>query len=333
MAFESQQAKQGAECLKRILHGYNLRDMKSLVSFWRARGANLALAGPFVELCCESADCSSLSTFQGETWHNVLAQKLGENTACPLKYDISTEFSDYVAQFTHIHTRWETIGIFLCAVLRASIDVPFFPSLFTSSVQKHDFCVMLMRQIGRVLEVCLSLDCLNDLQLFLQYERCIVHSYVDGDQSKWCLLALGTCLLTSQIGYNLWRSLGDVISSTFALGYHEKMDNKLDTPYFLVQMRKMAFARVYSADKNVSLFLGRPLRMSKRFCHFHLPDTPPPAEPLPSDNQPSLVDWLPDSAMDYRSETRWSALCASIKEEIMELLFDHGRGDHGAKIL
>ncbi|KAH8421601.1 ATP adenylyltransferase, partial [Colletotrichum scovillei] len=318
MSFESQQAKQGAECLKQILRGYNLRDMKSLVSFWRARGANLALAGPFVELCCESADCSSLSTFQRETWHNALAQKLVENTASPFEYDARTEFSEYIAQLTHTHTRWETIGIFLCAVLRASMDIPFFPSLFTSSAQKRDFCAMLMRQIGCILEVCLSIDCLNDLQLFLQYERCIIHSYVDGDQS-----------------YNLWRSLGDAVSSTFALGYHENMGNKPDTPYFLVQLRKMAFARIYSADKNVSLFLGRPLRMSKRFCHFHLPDTLPLSEPSPSDNQRGLglVEWLPNSAMDYRAETRWSALCASIKEEIMELLFDRSRADHTARIL
>jgi len=31
--------------------------------------------------------------------------------------------------------------------------------------------------------------------------------------------------------------------------------------------------------------------------------------------------------MNYRAETRWSALCASIKEEIMELLFDRNRTD------
>ncbi|KAK1493545.1 hypothetical protein CABS01_11714 [Colletotrichum abscissum] len=111
------------------------------------------------------------------------------------------------------------------------------------------------------------------------------------------------------------------------------MENKPDTPYFLVQLRKMAFARIYSADKNVSLFLDRPLRMSKRFCHFHLPDTLPPSETSPSDARRGLVYWLPNSAMDYRSETRWSALCASIKEEIMELLFDRSGADHTAKIL
>ncbi|KAF4883836.1 hypothetical protein CGCF415_v013930 [Colletotrichum fructicola] len=199
------------------------------------------------------------------------------------------------------------------------MDIAFFPPLFSSEIQKHEFHAMLMRHIVSVLEVCLSMDCLNDLQLFIQYERCIIHSYVDGDQS-----------------YNLWRTMGDVISSTFALGYHERMDNKPDTPYFLIQMRKMAFARIYSADKNVSLFLGRPLRMSKRFCHFHLPDTRPltlpSSEMSPSISQLGPADWLPNSSIDYRSETRWSALCASIKEDMMELLFDRSRADRTAKI-
>ncbi|KAL2272105.1 hypothetical protein FJTKL_08322 [Diaporthe vaccinii] len=43
-------------------------------------------------------------------------------------------------------------------------------------------------------------------------------------------------------------------------------------------------------------------------------------------------EWHPDSAIDYRSETRWSALCASIKEDIMELLFDRGRTHRSSKV-
>lgn len=128
--------------------------------------------------------------------------------------------------------------------------------------------------------------------------------------------------------------MGDVISSISALGYHERLEAKSDTPQFLIQLRKTVFARVYSADKNVALFLGRPLRMSKRFCHFHLPDT----RPLTLSEMPPTLDalgpheWHPDSVIDYSSETRWSALCASIKEEIMELLFDRSRTDRSSKV-
>lgn len=179
------QAKQGAECLKQLLGSCNLDDMKSLVSCWRAKGANLALAGPLVELCAESASCASLSSLQGEDWHVELAQRLIENTARPLEYDATTSFASYSAQFLQSQIRWETLGLFLCAVLRATMDVPFFPSLFTTATRRREFRAMLMRQIGCFLDVCISMDCLNDLQLFFQYEYFIIHSYMNGDHSKW----------------------------------------------------------------------------------------------------------------------------------------------------
>lgn len=330
---ESMQAKQGAECLKQLLGTCDVHDMKGLILFWRAKGINLALAGPFVELCAESASCASLSSFQGEDWHVGLAQRLIENTGRPLEYDATTSFPSYSAQFLQSQTRWETLGLFLCAVLRATTDVPFFPSLYTTATQRREFRAMIMRQIGCFLDVCISMDCLNDLQLFLQYEYFIIQSYMEGDQSK--LWRFRTWSFTAnQPGYNIWRRLGDVISSISALGYHERLDTKPDTPKFLIQLRKTAFARVYSADKNFALFLGRPLRMSKRFFHFHLPDTrpfpllgmPPPDEAL------GPHEWHPDSAIDYSSETRWSALCASIKEEVIELLFDRSRTDRSSKV-
>ncbi|KAF6829091.1 hypothetical protein CPLU01_08104 [Colletotrichum plurivorum] len=240
-----------------------------------------------------------------------------ENTARPLEYNVTMSFPAYSAQFLQLRTRWETLGVFFCAVLRATMDVPFFPSLFTTAAQKQSFRGMLMSQIGCALAISLSMDCLNDLQLFLQYEHFIIYSYMDGDQ-----------------GYNLWRSMGDVISPTFALGYHERMDAKLDAPQFLVQLRKTAFARIYSADKNVALFLGRPLRMSKQFCHFHVPDTRPltlQGLPPPED-QLGPYEWHPDSAIHHGSETHCSAQCASIKEEIMELLFDRSGTDRSARV-
>lgn len=126
-------------------------------------------------------------------------------------------------------------------------------------------------------------------------------------------------------GYRYWRLLGDVIASVFALGYHEDIESKPGTPRFLVELRKVVFARTYSADKNVSIFLGRPLRMSKRFCHFQIPNCPPGDDDSSSaeaDEQAGIEEWKPDACLCYSAETRWSALCALVKEGILELLFD-----------
>lgn len=113
-------------------------------------------------------------------------------------------------------------------------------------------------------------------------------------------------------GYHSWRKLGDAISSTFALGYHENIEAKPGIPSFLKELRKTAFARIYSADKNIAIFLGRPPRMNKRFCYFQ----------IPSCQNADGADWTPDAEAGYRADTRWSALCASLKEEVWELLQD-----------
>ncbi|RKK09990.1 hypothetical protein BFJ66_g10993 [Fusarium oxysporum f. sp. cepae] len=113
-----------------------------------------------------------------------------------------------------------------------------------------------------------------------------------------------------------------------ALGYHEDLSKKADTPMFLIELQKAAFARIYSLDKNSSLFLGCPLRLSRRFCHFQLPDSRLPLDcQFPMSNDLELYQWDPNSSMNYRADSRWSALCAFVKEDAIELLFDNNRSD------
>ncbi|RSL56410.1 hypothetical protein CEP54_008837 [Fusarium duplospermum] len=309
-------ARKGAELLKQLLEKYSLSSMENFVSFWIEKGINLALAEPFVALCAQISNYSCLSTFERPDWHLKLAQKLLANSIQPLQYDSSTSFSEYVAQFTGQNTRWETLGIFLCAVLRALIEIPFFPTLYTTEESQRDLKEKLLALIGCSLDVCLSLDCLNDLQHLIQYENAITYTYTSGDQS-----------------FFLYRRLGDVMASVFALGYHENLDAKTNTPEFLIQLRKAAFARIYSADKNGSLFLGRPPRLSKRFSCFQLPDSRLPLDCATATLEPiGTREWDPESVMNYRAETRWSALCAFVKEEVMELMFDSSCTDCRQKI-
>jgi hypothetical protein len=98
-----------------------------------------------------------------------------------------------------------------------------------------------------------------------------------------------------------------VISSLFALGYHQQLEgNSPATPAFLAELRGAYFARAYSADKNISIFLGRPPRIHRRYCRFRLPGF--------GDHQ-----WKMDLPFDYLVDTQWSALCAILKEEILDL--------------
>lgn len=173
---------QGADILRHVLTAYPLFAMKELVMFWLAKGANLALAEPFVEQCAESV--SQLFESNDENWHLVYARRFLRNSAQPLRLAPSMDLEGFSNQFMDHNCRWETIAIFFAAVSRATIDISFFPSLYTAEEDQYKLRQLATKLCDFALEISLSLDCLNDLQLIVQYENFIVHSYVDGDQSE-----------------------------------------------------------------------------------------------------------------------------------------------------
>lgn len=184
------QAQQRANLIKSLVTVFRLRSLEDLVSFWIKKGINLALAEPFVAMFARHTNYSCLSSFDGPDWHLEMASKLLGNTNRPLTITAATTLPAFAAEFLGDNTRWETIGIFLCAVLRASMDIPFFPPLYQTNEQKIELRGLLLRLITCSLDICLSLDCLNDLQHVLQYEYCIINSYIYGDQSgeSQCLI-------------------------------------------------------------------------------------------------------------------------------------------------
>ena len=175
---------QTARTLERLLADFNSASLEGLVKFWLAKGVNLALAGPVVERCMESATQLWAAPSQDRSHHMAMIRRLLQQSARPLTATKTSTLSDYANQFCGPGVRCETIGIFLSAVIRASIDVPFFPPLYTTETERRRFRRIATALSSCVLELCLALDCLNDLQLIFQYEHWIVLSYVYGDQSK-----------------------------------------------------------------------------------------------------------------------------------------------------
>lgn len=79
---------------------------------------------------------------------------------------------------------WATLGMFLVALSRAAEDMACYPPMYTTPAGQQRLQKLALHYADQCLEICLSLDCLNDLQLMLQYENFIAHSMIDGDQSK-----------------------------------------------------------------------------------------------------------------------------------------------------
>lgn len=55
------------------------------------------------------------------------------------------------------------------------------------------------------------------------------------------------------------------------MGLHQEIKPSKDLPFFLAEVRKNIFARAFYTDKELGTFLGRPPRISQRYCVCQLP--------------------------------------------------------------
>ncbi|KXH34928.1 hypothetical protein CSIM01_01964 [Colletotrichum simmondsii] len=294
------------------LEKMDISKVTPLVRSWLERGVNLPLAGPIVieclcslehwrEVLAPTTDTSGESgvSSSGITSAGYVATLL-TNTLRPFAMSSHSTRQDFLAQMVGSNLRWETLGIFFVAAARAAYDTPYFPPLYTTNEQRRRLMQALTYIGDYCLETSLSLDCLNDLQLILQYENFIVHSHLDGDQS-----------------YHSWRRIGDLASSLFALGYHEKIERcNPNLPSFIIELRKACFCRIYTADKGLAVFLGRPPRIVKDYCQFQIPKV----------HNGWIEDEVDDARMahlepiNYNADTRCVARFALLKEEVLQLL-------------
>jgi hypothetical protein len=178
-----------------------------LVHLWLAKGTNLPLAEPFVSGCLESVKqwrqllisdpAIEAGDFGPGSMGPMYVRALLANTHKPIVMHRGMSSQDFLAQMLEKNLRWESLGIFFIAAARAAYDISSFTPLYSTHEQRHRLIKTLTYIGDCCLETCIELDCLNDLQLVLQYENFIVHSQVDGDQSEYCFLHLHTLRLKS----------------------------------------------------------------------------------------------------------------------------------------
>lgn len=107
------------------------------------------------------------------------------NSAQALKITAEVTLGTFIGQFCGHKSRLETLGLFLAAVARATVDISFFPPVYSTEDSRITLQSIVTRLNDRIIDLCLLLDSLNDLQLILQFEHFVVHSNVSGDQSEF----------------------------------------------------------------------------------------------------------------------------------------------------
>ena len=187
------------DVLNEITTAIDMQSFSKLIDFWLAKQINLALGGSFVTHCTETVQQTFSAWNAGPGRLQSLAKRLSENSSRGLTARNSSSFADYCNEFCGVNIRWETLALALVAGARAATDISFFPPLFRDRAELQEYQRLVTRLADRCLEITLSLDRLNDLQFITQYENWILHSIVDGDQSKKRVLLA----LANQIGPSL----------------------------------------------------------------------------------------------------------------------------------
>lgn len=191
----------GAELIQQFHCSSNVLSWVPLVQTWIAKGVNLALAESFTERCAQTTQ-SFLEKFD----HGILdcmdlSRSLFKNSCSPLSVGATADADDFFSKFCNENARWETLGLFFTAASRATIDVTAFDPLYSSQHQLRSFQKLATYYSDVCLDISLSLDCMNDLQLILQYENFILHSFIHGDQSESESPVLRNVLTTQVINH------------------------------------------------------------------------------------------------------------------------------------
>jgi hypothetical protein len=185
---DEEEIRNGANLIDHI-HRYCHIDLCiALVQSWISGGVNLALAGPLITTCAEVTQhifsSYETNTPSGFTPARTISQTLFRNSSQPLNAGDRQDIADWCTVFGVHNARWEILGLFFAALATATMHTPKFEPLYRSHQAQRDLQKLAVRFSDRCLDISLSLDRLNDLQLLLQYENWISHSCLDGDQSK-----------------------------------------------------------------------------------------------------------------------------------------------------
>jgi hypothetical protein len=175
---------QAAQQLHDLLLDREPGALQAIANFWREQGYTTVVAEEVTDVCIDS--CGLLLQAKSTTsknWSYDFIKLLYQNSNTQLPVRPSDTISDFTRQFTGERARLESFGIFLVALAKAALFVPFYPPLYTSQAQRFALRTTTIKLMDHCWALCESLNSLNILQLLLQYERFLIHNTIDGPQS------------------------------------------------------------------------------------------------------------------------------------------------------
>jgi chromatin structure-remodeling complex subunit RSC3/30 len=189
---------------------------------------------------------------------SVILELLRKNTRATVGLPPYVRYSDFMTYFTGSRLRWETLGIFFnscgLSLFALSSRAPELKFVGSSERSKQELLYKLLEAADSCIAECHEANISgSDLDYWLMVDNLILASQVLGDAH-----------------YTVWRKLGDIAGIIFARGLHDDLVPP-GTPIWLRELRNRGLAEAYSLDKVLSAFVGRPPRISKRYCDVKIP--------------------------------------------------------------
>lgn len=188
----------------------------------------------------------------------ALSELVFRNTQSPMKVHGGMTAREWAQLASGRNLRWEVVGVILTLVGLVAINLSDWDGIFESIRERYVDRATFAERMRKASEYCLCFcyesEVLNDVYVCFMFEDLILVECLKGD-AHWAA----------------WQRTGEVCDAVIAMGLHQGNQADANTPFFLAELRKKIFVSAYGHDKVVATFLGRPPRLSHRYCKMDWP--------------------------------------------------------------
>ncbi|KAJ4385805.1 hypothetical protein N0V93_010236 [Gnomoniopsis smithogilvyi] len=184
-----------------------------------------------------------------------LSERIWRNTLTPLEFDRTTSAVEWAKLGSGVSLRWEVLGLISSSIGLVVMETPTSDQIYAENKVSRSCLLGRMQEIA---EKCL---------VFCRYCEVLEDSFI------WLLLEYSTLIqaIKGDRHYSSYRASGEACSAVIAMGLHQAIKPTEKVPFFLAELRKEAFLCAYYAEISLATCLGRPPRLSYRYCSIDPP--------------------------------------------------------------
>jgi hypothetical protein len=195
----------------------------------------------------------SLRAMKGSSQADLYAisRAIFDRTSLPLELPAAATNKAIEKALTGDGLRWESVGLY-CAQIGL-----LFGERVESYPNESNRNVLMQRAFLAFLQcesLCNRLGQVNDLTLWSIESAITLATWCFGDNAL-----------------SVWQLVGKISEIVYALGYHTGIRDDPKVPRYLRELRKRALWEGYGTDVELSTFVGRPPRLSRRYLAMTLP--------------------------------------------------------------